>query len=278
MKKTFTIRIADKGKNLQDYLTFQLKLSRRKAKELIDSRNVLVNRRRVWMAKHVLEKDDTVEILNFQSSETEIPSTIRILFQDGDFIAADKPAGVLSNEDGSSVEALLRQQLQSPEIQAVHRLDRDTSGCLLLAKNSAAFRSMIDLFRQKAVRKTYHAIVAGYVEKDAQEITLRIDDEHALTKIRRLDGNKKASHLSVLIETGRTHQIRKHLDMIDHPVLGDRQYGMRFGVAEFADDIPRQMLHSYSIEFKNPANGLGIFVKSPLPDDFKRSLDKLRLK
>ncbi len=275
MKKIFTIRIGDSGKNLLDFLSFNLKLSRRKAKEIIDSRNVLVNRKRVWMARHTLEKNDIVEILNFQTDE---PSTdkIKILYQDDNFIVADKPAGILSNDEGG-VESILQEQLHNPEIQAVHRLDRDTSGCLLLAKNQTSFREMIELFKKMSVKKTYHAIAYGFIEKEEQQISFRIDDEHALTRFKRLDGNKKATHVSAIIETGRTHQIRKHLDMINHPVLGDRQYGMRFGVAEFADDIPRQMLHSYSIDFKNPKDGKSIFIKSPLPDDFKNCLSKLRL-
>jgi RluA family pseudouridine synthase len=230
------------------------------------------------MAKHLLQKDDVVEILNFQPAASQVTGEIRILYQDANYIVADKPAGILSNDDENSVESMLRRQLHSQDIQAVHRLDRDTSGCLLFARNSNAFKDMVETFKKKSVRKTYHVLAAGFIEKEEQDITLRIDDEHALTRLRRLDGNRKASHMSAIIETGRTHQIRKHLDIINHPVLGDRQYGMRFGVAEFADDIPRQMLHSYSMEFKNPSDGNQIFAKAPLPDDFKRCLDKLRLK
>ncbi|OGV42897.1 MAG: hypothetical protein A2X48_10915 [Lentisphaerae bacterium GWF2_49_21] len=275
MKKIFTVRIADNGKNLLDFLAAQLNLSRRKAKEIIDSRNVLVNRRRVWMAKHALEKNDIVEILNFKA-DTPVPSDIRILYQDDEFLVADKPAGMLSNDE-DSVESKLQQKLNNPELQAVHRLDRDTSGCLLLAKTQAAFRDMIELFKKKSVKKTYHVIAAGHIEKDEQTITFKIDDEHAVTKLRRLDGNNKATHLIAMIETGRTHQIRKHLDMINHPVLGDRQYGMRFGVANFADEIPRQMLHSYSIEFRSPSSAKHIVIKAPLPDDFRGCLGRLHL-
>jgi len=275
MKKTFTIRIGDSGKILLDFLALQLKLSRRKAKDVIDSRNVLINRKRVWMARHVLAKNDVVEILNFQSDESPTQE-IKIIYQDDDFIVADKPAGILTNDEDSA-ESMLQEQLHNPDLQAVHRLDRDTSGCLLFAKSQTAFRTMIDLFKKMAVKKTYHVIASGYLEKDEQQINFKIDDEHAMTKIRKLDGNRRASHIVAMIETGRTHQVRKHLDMINHPVLGDRQYGMRFGVAEFADDIPRQMLHSYSIEFRNPANNKNIMVKAPLPEDFKKCLHKLRL-
>ncbi len=275
MKKSFTVRIADKGKSLQDFLAVHLNLSRRKAKELIDSRDVLVNRRRVWMARHPLEKDDIVEVLNIKS-DAPAKTEVKILYQDDDFIVADKPAGMLSNDE-DSLESSLRAKLNMPELQAVHRLDRDTSGCLLLAKNQKAFMEMVDLFKKKSIKKIYHVIAAGNIEKEEQQISFKIDDEHALTRIRRLDGNSKGTHLVAMIETGRTHQIRKHLDIINHPVLGDRQYGMRFGVAEFADNIPRQMIHSYSIEFTSPSTGRSIFVKAPLPDDFRACLSKLHL-
>ena len=104
MKKSFTVRIADKGKSLQDFLAVHLNLSRRKAKELIDSRDVLVNRRRVWMARHPLEKDDIVEVLNIKS-DAPAKTEVKILYQDDDFIVADKPANALQRRGQLRIES-----------------------------------------------------------------------------------------------------------------------------------------------------------------------------
>jgi 23S rRNA pseudouridine1911/1915/1917 synthase len=266
----------DSGKTLQEFLAAHLGVSKGKAKELLDLRIVFVNGRRVWMAKHELRARDKIEV-QLATTPTAVAQRMpKILFQDADMLVVDKPAGLLANGPGS-VEELLRTKLALPELEVVHRLDRDTSGCLLLAKNLAMRDKLVALFGQREVTKVYHAIAAGRVPDDIHEIRTPVEGEPALSRLERLDANPQASHLKVNIETGRTHQIRRHLLQIHHPVLGDKQYGGRFQPAGHQAEIPRQMLHSAVLVFPHPATGAQVRCVATLPADFRGCLRSLRL-
>jgi 23S rRNA-/tRNA-specific pseudouridylate synthase len=177
----------------------------------------------------------------------------------------------------NSVESKLREHLRLPALVAAHRLDRDTSGCLLMAKTAQAFDNVLPLFRRHDVKKTYHVIAAGRVEESEQVITVPIDGEMAITRVRTLDVNRDASHLLVTIDTGRTHQIRKHLDHIRHPVIGDRHYGTRLAASDKSLRVGRQMLHASTIEFVHPETHRRVFAKAPLPRDFRNGLRTFNL-
>ena len=266
----------DSGKTLQEFLAAHLGISKGKAKDLLDLRIVFVNGRRVWMAKHELKARDKIEV-QLATTPTAVAQRMpKILFQDADLLVVDKPAGLLANGPGS-VEELLRTKLALPELEVVHRLDRDTSGCLLLAKNLAMRDKLVALFGQREVTKVYHAIAAGRVPDDIHEIRTPVEGEPALSRLERLDANPQASHLKVNIETGRTHQIRRHLLQIHHPVLGDKQYGGRFQPAGHQAEIPRQMLHSAVLVFPHPATGAQVRCVATLPADFRGCLRSLRL-
>lgn len=263
------------GTTLQVFLAASLRLSKGKAKELLDNRVVFVNGRRVWMARHELRAKDEVEV---QQIATPAPTKFhpKVLFEDTDLLVVDKPAGLLA--DGrDSVEERLRILRALPELTAVHRLDRETSGCFLLAKQPRAREAMVALFGQREVTKVYHAIAAGRVPDDVHEIHAPVDGEPALTRVERLDANLRASHLKLNIETGRTHQIRKHLLAIRHPVLGDKQYGGRFQPAGMQAEIPRQMLHASVLIFTHPFSGAVVRCNAPLPADFHACLQRLHL-
>jgi 23S rRNA pseudouridine1911/1915/1917 synthase len=264
----------DSHVSLLDFLSRSLKLSRRKAKALLDARNVFVNRRRVWMARHPLRPDDVVECV---TSEAPRPaSRVTVLWEDDDYLVVNKPPGILSNGD-DSIEDTLRTQLAMPSLRAVHRLDRDTSGCLLLAKTGDAMERMLPLFRAGEVRKTYHALAAGRLDPPAQTVTRPIDGQRAVTHLRTLDSSGEASHLLVAIETGRTHQIRKHLASLGTPLLGDRSYATASEVSARGLRVPRQMLHASDIAFRNPRTRQSVRVQAPLPPDFCRCLAGFRL-
>ena len=271
----FTVEGGKHGATLQDFVAERLDISRKKAKDLLDARNVFVNARRVWMARHALSRGDQVEIL-VAPAASPAARRLRILHEDPDYLVADKPPGMLSNGPDSA-ESLLRTQLVKSGILAVHRLDRDTSGCLLLATSRAAFDAAIPLFRGHRVKKTYHAIAAGRIAAPAQTVRIPVDGERAVTHLRLLDACGEASHLLVSIETGRTHQIRKHLDAIGHPLLGDRQYGTNAPATERTLTVPRQMLHAYSIQFSPPTQSRGVQAVAPLPPDFRACLRKFKL-
>lgn len=269
---SYVVSRVESGQSLQVFLASKLSLSKRAAKNLMDDRKVWVNRKCVWMAHHELKQGDTVEVPAGQASKSEGPVKIRILVDDDHYLVADKPAGLVSVGEGSA-EELLRAQTGVAAVQAVHRLDRDTTGCLLFAKSAAAFDAAVAIFKTRRVTKTYHAIVFGTFDRPASTVNQELDGERAVSHIHREAVSKDASFLKVRIETGRTHQIRRHLASIRHPVLGDREHGVKFARDPRLLTIPRQMLHATELELPHPmASGKTLKAHSPLPADFRRCL------
>lgn len=274
--RPLTVSAAEAGTPLDLFLARRLAISRKQAKRLLDERLVFVNRRRIWMARHPLEPEDCVEIPSL-AAPTAGATAIPVLYRDADYLVAAKPAGLASNGDGS-VEERLQRELRLPALEAVHRLDRDTTGCLWCSLNASARAIATALFKEKAVTKTYHAIAGGRVPAAGLTITDPIDGLPAVTHVKLLSGNPVASHVKILIETGRTHQIRKHMASVRHPVLGDRSYLTREIEEPRVRQVPRQMLHASGLAFPHPKTGQTIRVKAPLPADFKRVLRTLGLK
>ena len=291
--EALTVAKADAGKPLQDYLAARFALSRRAAKAVIDGRSVWVNRRCVWIAHHELKTGDTVEVpravvsaakrqgtaSSALSSSAPKPSAaasirhVRLLCETKDFVVADKPAGVLSNGGAGSVEAILREQLSEPNLQAVHRLDRDTTGCLLLARSYAAYAAAVETFKTHSVRKEYRAIVAGRFPYAHQRIDAPLDGQAAVTHVIREMSGPDASFLKVRIDTGRTNQIRRHLASIRFPIVGDRTFGLKHARDPRLMTVSRQMLHASSLELPDPTvKGSVIKAHSPLPADFRATL------
>ena len=199
-----------------------------------------------------------------------------MLFEDDHYLVANKPSGRLANGP-DSLEENLRASLGIPELQAVHRLDRDTTGCLLFAKRQEALDPAVEMFKDRRVLKLYHAIAAGRVPLSTRVIDVPVDGESATTSLQILDSNALASHLKLKIETGRTHQIRKHLESINHPILGDKTYGTWNKLQRELRLVERQMLHAACLQFESPYGGAVIRVESPLPQDFLACLRRLRL-
>jgi 23S rRNA pseudouridine1911/1915/1917 synthase len=165
-----------------------------------------------------------------------------------------------------------------PRLQAVHRLDRDTSGCILVAKSKEAFDKAVDLFKKQDISKVYHLLVMGEIKDRERRIDYPLENEPAVTKLYHVSSNPLASHLKASIETGRTHQIRKHLAYIGHPVLGDKTYAVRGAIPEDLRMIDRQMLHATSLRFNSPFNNRAIRVEAPLPKDFTLWMKRLGLR
>jgi 23S rRNA pseudouridine1911/1915/1917 synthase len=265
----------DAGRGLLDFVAAQAGLSNRAAKRLLDERRVVVNGRRVWMAHHRLAAGDRVDVP--VRAKAPPPARVPVLARDGGYLVADKPAGILSNGPRSA-EALLRESSGWPSLRAVHRLDRDTSGCLLAARDGSSFDDAVAVFRGHRVGKLYHVLVAGAVRDPERVIRIPIEGQEATSRVRRLDWNENASHLAVRLETGRTHQIRRHLAAIGHPVLGDRQYAAgRWTDAKYLR-VPRQMLHAARLVFPVPRTDRVLAAESPLPEDFRRCLAVFRLR
>ena len=285
----------DASKTLQDFLAAKFNLSRRVAKAVIDSRSAWVNRRCVWIAHHVLKTGDLVEIpsaaVKKASPSPRIQSSrsssgpdartasgqsrrhVRVIVQTEHYAIADKPAGVMSNDGPRSVEAILQEQLSLPGLRAVHRLDRDTSGCLLFAKSEEAYLAMVEVFKTHRVSKIYYAIVAGRFTHAHEKIDAALDGEPAVSYVSREATGPDASLLRVRIETGRTNQIRRHLASVRFPIVGDRTFGLKSARDPRLMSVPRQMLHATTLALPDPmVKGGEIKAHSPLPADFRATL------
>lgn len=261
---------------LLDFLADALGVSRNKAKSLIDSRGVFVNDARVWMAQHNLFEDDLVEVHDKSATYLDENILNEVLFEDDQFLVCNKPAGILSNGPGS-LEAKIQWHRKNPKLFAVHRLDKDTSGCLLFAKNERAQLAGEDLFRQRLTHKVYYAIVMGRVPRTLTKVTHLVAGKPALTRIAILRANNEATLLEVTIETGRTHQIRKHLSSSGYPIIGDRNYATKLLESSKLRKVSRQMLHARTLEFRAPHTGTLVRCTAPFPGDFKGCLKAVGL-
>ena len=275
-------------KALQDFLAKKFSLSRRTAKAMIDGRSVWVNRKCVWIARYELKTGDVVEIpdavvkgaqkqsqvaASVPEAQTRQKRHVRVLWQDDCYLICDKPAGMVSCDDPKSVETILREQEKIPTLEAVHRLDRDTTGSLMFAKNHASLVAAVEIFKTHKVSKTYHAIVAGKFPYVHQVIDEPIDKQAALTKVNREAYSQEASFLRVRIETGRTNQIRRHLASVRFPIVGDRVFGLKSARDARLMRVPRQMLHASTLAMPHPIEKRQeIKVHSPLPADFRGAL------
>ena len=273
-------------KVLQDFLALKFSLSRRTAKAMIDGRSVWVNRKCVWIARFALRTGDLVEIpsqvvkgARKQSGsedarrETKDVRHVRVLWSNESYLVCDKPAGLVSCDDPKSVETILREQEKIPTLEAVHRLDRDTTGCLMFAKNHAAFLAAVEVFKTHKVSKVYHAVATGSFKYAHQVIDSPIDGQPAVSKVTREGASADASFLRIRIETGRTNQIRKHLASVRAPIVGDRVFGLKSARDPRLMRVPRQMLHASTLTLPDPLSPHDeISVHSPLPADFRATL------
>ncbi|MBR1871216.1 MAG: RluA family pseudouridine synthase [Kiritimatiellae bacterium] len=277
-----TVSRAEDGRPLQDFLAARLALTKRAAKAIVDLRRVWVNRKVVWMARHALKTGDVVEAPAAEAKAKSIragvkkpekKTHVRILVETPNYIVCDKPAGMLSNSGAKSVEAVLREQTGIDTLVAVHRLDRDTTGCLLCAKTRHAFEAAVEVFKTHRVTKTYFAIAAGKFPYRHHTVDSALEGKRALTTISLQRCTADASLLKVSIETGRTNQIRRHLAQIRFPVIGDRLFGLKNARDARIMSVPRQMLHAGDLELPDPMREDGtIKAHSPLPADFRATL------
>ena len=280
-------------KLLQDFLALKFALSRRTAKAMIDGRSVWVNRKCVWIARYELKTGDVVEVpsnvvkgATAQSSKSrpaadvaaKTPTVgekrhVRVLWQDDDYLVADKPAGLVTCDDPKSVESILRAHENLPTLEAVHRLDRDTTGCLVFAKRHAALVAAIEVFKTHKVVKIYHAIVVGEFKFAHQVIDTPLDGASAVSRVSREGKSADASFLRVKIDTGRTNQIRRHLAAVRAPIIGDRVFGLKSARDPRLMNVGRQMLHASTISMPHPLKPHEeIKAHSPLPADFRATL------
>jgi len=232
---------------------------------------------------------------------------IPILFEDEMVLVVDKPPGLVVNRAESVKGETVQDWVEKKDKDffakwkgeneeffnrsgVVHRIDKETSGILVIAKTPEAFVELQRQFKERIVKKTYRAIVHGDVVPEEGEIRAPVgrlpwNREHfgivpggkeAITKYKKLSIVKKEEPFSLLElypETGRTHQIRVHLKYINHPILGDYLYAGRKVGRDDRVWVPRVMLHAYKIEFLHPSSGNHIAIEAPIPDDMKRIME-----
>jgi 23S rRNA pseudouridine1911/1915/1917 synthase len=299
------------GTRLDAYTANRLgNLSRARVQRAIEDGEILVNERTV-KASYRLRAGDRIDLDLTEPPPSELlPEAlpISIVFEDEDLVVVDKAAGMVVHpgagvSSGTLANALayhfqeLSREAGPMRPGIVHRLDRDTSGLIVVAKNDQAHEALSEQFRSRQVVKVYIALVHGGVRSSSGEITARIGrSRHNRTRMAVLrSGGREAitlfevavryqefSLLRVRIKTGRTHQIRVHLSHIGHPVAGDSVYGK--GRAETIRDraarssvlsLGRHFLHSATLQFKHPRTGEQLDFVSPLPDTLVNCLSTL---
>lgn len=286
------------------YISSKLEdVSRTAVKRLLEEGNILVNGN-VAKPSDKVKTGDSIDIHIEEPKEVKIEAQeipIEIIYEDDDIIVVNKPKGLVvhpanGNPDGTLVNAIMaicKESLSGiggelrPGI--VHRLDKDTSGLLIVAKNDKAHINMSEAIKNREVKKTYIALVRGNVPEDNATINMPIGrstkdrKKMAVTKtgkeaithfkvINRYTTNKGSySLLEIKIDTGRTHQIRVHMAEIGYPVIGDEVYSN--GKNEFG--IHGQCLHAKKLEFKHPITGKEMILEAPLPEYFEKIIKEL---
>jgi len=313
MEKTFIIDTSDAGQRLDKFVAAKFpQYTRVFAKQQIKLGNILVNDQ-VAKPSCILRQSDCVALAPsfVVPSKTEIlPNPeikLNIIYEDNDVIAIDKPAGLavhprqdkrgrplLTETSNTLVSGLLaRYPLlknigDAPQIRPgiVHRLDKDTSGVIIIVKNQKSFDWLKKQFKERKVEKKYLALVEGTVKNDAGEIALALaraksdptrqkiaaEGKTALTRYRVLQRFKNQTLLEVKPQTGRLHQIRVHLKWLGYPITGDQKYGAKKQMP--LKDLSRQFLHAAELQITLP-NGQKKVFQSPLSLDLKQVLQKL---
>ncbi len=192
---------------------------------------------------------------------------IPIIYEDEWLLVADKPSGLLTVPTPKNEKRTLTSILN---LYPCHRLDRETSGLIIYAKNKNIQQKMMDEFRGRRVKKTYLAFVKGKPYKNQGEIKNRIEGLSALTRYKVIEKKGDFAILEVAPLTGRTNQIRIHLKQIGHPILGETKYAFR---RDFKIKAKRLMLHASRLEFKHPVTGKQLCLQLDLPEDLKDFLE-----
>ena len=277
-------------------------LTRSAAQRLIEDGAVLLGGKAV-KKNYKCAAGDRFEVLLPEAEETELVAQdipLDVVYEDGDVIVVNKPTGLVvhpapGHPDGTLVNALLHHCGDSlsgiggekrPGI--VHRIDRDTSGLIIAAKNDAAHAALSAQLSDHTLARTYECLVSGNMKQDSGTVDAPIGRSSAdRKKMAVVPGGRRAvthwevvarypgvTHLRCRLETGRTHQIRVHLAYIGHPILGDTVYGAKKPVP----GLTGQCLHATGLRFLHPRTGEPVELHCPLPEEFTRMLEKLEKK
>ena len=297
-KEIFKVPAEYKGKRIDLFLSQHLKdrLSRVKIQKLISENNVRIDGQ-PHKNNYRLREGQTIEIEIPQGQELKIePENIpvNVVYEDDDVIVVDKPAGMVvhpavGNWTGTLVSALLYKSGKLSELGlphrpgVVHRIDKETSGLLVLAKTDAAYLGLAKQFKNRTISRKYLAIVQDVVAQEEGLIEVPIGrhpvhrkqmavsftkGKNAISTYKVIKRFKDFTLVEVRLKTGRTHQIRVHMAYIGHPVLGDEKYSKE------SHAIGRQALHAATLGFKHPVTGKYIEFESPMPQDMRKIVEE----
>ena len=296
------LTVDNTGERLDVWLAGKIEgYSRTYLQKLIREGYILVNNTNA-RPNYLVRAGDNISVTIPESSKLEVkPESLEfdIIYEDKDILVINKPKGMVvhpaaGNYSGTLVNALMKycgENLSSingvlrPGI--VHRLDKDTSGLLLVAKNNVTHLKLSEKLKNHQIKRVYEALVEGVIKEDSGKIDAPIgrhpfhrkkmavntrSGRNAVTHFRVLERFKDSTYIELKLETGRTHQIRVHMAFIKHPVLGDTLYGS----GKKRNDLKGQVLHARKIGFEHPSTGEYMEFESPLPEYFIKLLKDFR--
>lgn len=288
---------SDFDMRLDSYLATKLDISRSKIQKLIKDEKILVNEKTVSASYKVIENDiiSVNDELDFTIDINGEDIPLDIVYENDDLLVINKPSGMVvhpapGNYTGTLVNALVGKfNLSNNDIRPgiVHRLDKDTSGVMLVAKNDWTHDKLSEMIKNKDVKRTYLALVEGVINHETGTIdapigrsldnrekmmVTEINSKDSVTHFRVLKRYEKYTLIECQLETGRTHQIRVHMAYIGHPVVNDPLYGKKVGNNTFG-----QLLHSRKISFNNPRDGESLTFEVDAPQEFYDIMKELEL-
>ncbi len=284
------------GQRIDKFLVENTEYTRSKIQKMIDNDCILVNGKSI-KSSYTLKAGDQIEVKDYEENTDILPENIPldIYYEDDDLIVVNKPSGMVvhpapGNYTGTLVNALMYHTNNLSTVNSnirpgiVHRIDADTSGLLLVAKNDKAHNILAEAIQKKEVVREYIALVEGVIKEDTATIDAPIgrdvnnrkkmcvtgdNSKEAVTHIRVLERFSDATLIRCKLETGRTHQIRVHLSYIGHPVVNDPVYGRR----KLINPKFGQMLHAEKLGFVHPTTKEYMEFTSPVPDEFTKILN-----
>ena len=290
--------ISDESKGLradQAIAIENAQFSRSLIKKWINQGNILINGNKI-KPKDILSSNDKITIIPEENINPNhiIPEkiNIEIQYEDQDLIVINKKSGIIShpavgNNNGTLANGLayMYPELQNlPRSGLIHRLDKDTTGLLIVARNIQSYTKLVKNMQERNIDKFYIAYTYGLILKnnninypisrhkiDRKKMSVNMNGKEAITNYEVTKNYKNCSKLKIKLLTGRTHQIRVHMQYVGYPLIGDKTYGQGKKKNEvpcdFIKKFPRQALHAAKLEFKHPVTKELIKIKSPLPDD-----------